>query len=80
MGKPGQRVARKQQHVRRTAAARGALAGHWPSTPVALRPRLWACNAGLTIPDLLNRKLMFKKGTMPAKKLEEMGPIIKELK
>jgi hypothetical protein len=26
------------------------------------------------------RKLTFKKGTLPAKKLEEMGPVIKELK
>jgi hypothetical protein len=26
------------------------------------------------------RKLAFKKGTLPAKKLEEMGPVIKELK
>lgn len=30
--------------------------------------------------DVLARKLMFKKGTLPAKKLEEMGPVIKELK
>lgn len=35
---------------------------------------------GLSVTDILNRKLMFKKGTLPAKKLEEMGPIIKELK
>jgi hypothetical protein len=34
----------------------------------------------MTVTDLLNRKLVFKKGTLPAKKLEEMGPIIKELK
>lgn len=26
------------------------------------------------------RKLTFKKGTLPAKKLEEMGPVIRELK
>jgi len=26
------------------------------------------------------RKLTFKKGTLPVKKLEEMGPVIKELK
>lgn len=28
----------------------------------------------------MHRKLTFKKGTLPAKKLEEMGPVIKELK
>jgi hypothetical protein len=26
------------------------------------------------------RKLTFKKGTLPAKKLEEMAPVIRELK
>lgn len=35
---------------------------------------------GMTVTDILGRKLTFKKGTMPAKKLEEMGPVIKELK
>jgi hypothetical protein len=30
--------------------------------------------------SLVCRKLTFKKGTLPAKKLEEMGPVIKELK
>jgi hypothetical protein len=30
---------------------------------------LWTC-----------RKLTFKKGTLPVKKLEEMGPVMKELK
>jgi hypothetical protein len=29
---------------------------------------------------LLRRKLTFKKGTLPQKKLDEMGPVIKELK
>lgn len=35
---------------------------------------------GTSVEDLLNKKLTFKKGTLPAKKLEEMGPVIKELK
>jgi len=35
---------------------------------------------GMTVEDLWNKKLAFKKGTLPAKKLEEMGPVIKELK
>jgi hypothetical protein len=30
--------------------------------------------------DVLSRRLVFKKGTLPAKKLEEMAPVIKELK
>eukprot|EP00775_Hariotina_reticulata_P007822 gene7822-8019_t len=34
----------------------------------------------MTVEDLLNKKVAFKKGTLPAKKLEEMGPVIKELK
>jgi hypothetical protein len=35
---------------------------------------------GMTVQDILNRKLTFKKGTLAQKKLEEMGPVIKELK
>lgn len=33
-----------------------------------------------SLPNYKCRKLAFKKGTLPAKKLEEMGPVIKELK
>lgn len=39
------------------------------AAPAAHTLLLWSC-----------RKLTFKKGTLPAKKLEEMGPVIKELK
>ncbi|KAI8469221.1 MAG: kinesin-like protein [Monoraphidium minutum] len=34
----------------------------------------------MSVQDALSRRLIFKKGTLPAKKLEEMGPVIKELK
>lgn len=39
-----------------------------------------ADRTGMSVEDLLTKKLTFKKGTLPAKKLEEMGPMIKELK
>eukprot|EP00879_Flechtneria_rotunda_P018762 GHRR01019695.1.p1 GENE.GHRR01019695.1~~GHRR01019695.1.p1 ORF type:complete len:459 (+),score=206.60 GHRR01019695.1:248-1624(+) len=61
-----------------TATAAGS------ETPAAAKPdETWediADRTGMTADDVLNRKLTFKKGTLPAKKLEEMGPVIKELK
>jgi hypothetical protein len=35
---------------------------------------------GATELDILNRKMAFKRGMRPEKKIEEMGPMIKELR
>jgi hypothetical protein len=72
----------------RAAAVAGAKAGAAaaPKADAAAPPageESWediAARTGMTPEELLNRKLMFKKGTLPAKKLEEMAPVIKELK
>jgi hypothetical protein len=74
--------------AKRGAAARGgaagtaAAAGAAGAAPAA-GEETWddiAARTGMTPEDLLNRKLVFKKGTLPAKKLEEMAPVIRELK
>lgn len=39
-----------------------------------------SARTGLAPADALSRKLVFKKNTLPAKKVEEIGPVIKELK
>ena len=58
-----------------TAGATSAAAGAGEETWEAI-----AARTGMAPQDLLSRKLVFKKGTLPAKKLEEIGPVIKELK
>lgn len=64
------------------AAAGSAAAPQ--AAPAAAKPdETWEDiveRTGMTVDELLNKKLTFKKGTLPAKKLEEMGPVIKELK
>jgi hypothetical protein len=63
------------------AAAAPAAAA--PATGPAVGEENWddiAARTGMSLQDALSRRLLFKKGTLPAKKLEEMGPVIKELK
>lgn len=50
---------------------------HWVA-PQQAHQIVTSLNAAYAL--LTCRKLTFKKGTLPAKKLEEMGPVIKELK
>lgn len=61
------------------AAAQASAAGDAAAKPEETWEDI-AERTGMTVDDLLNKKLSFKKGTLPAKKLEEMGPMIKELK
>ncbi|GBF87705.1 kinesin [Raphidocelis subcapitata] len=69
---------------KRTTAPAAAASGSGPAAtgPVA-GEESWqdiAERTGMAPEDVLSRRLVFKKGTLPAKKLEEMAPVIKELK
>lgn len=66
-----------------TSAKPAAAPAAAPATGPAAGEEVWediAARTGMSVQDLLSRKLMFKKGTLPAKKVEEMVPVIKELK
>jgi hypothetical protein len=65
-----------------SAAAAAAAATAAAPAPAAA-DETWediAERTGMVPEDVLNKRLAFKKGTLPIKKLEEMGPLIKELK
>lgn len=69
--------------ARSNTAAAAAVAEQQPAAAAAKPDETWediAERTGMSVEDLLNKKVAFKKGTLPAKKLEEMGPVIKELK
>jgi hypothetical protein len=56
-----------------TAGPGGPAPGDEPWADMAAR-------TGLTVEEVLERRLAFRKNTLAAKKLEEMGPFIKELR
>ncbi|WIA31039.1 hypothetical protein OEZ86_001075 [Tetradesmus obliquus] len=84
-GAPLDGIPEAKRAVRGVSATSAAAAAAAPTAAdAAAKPEeSWediAERTGMTVEDLLTKKLTFKKGTLPAKKLEEMGPMIKELK
>jgi hypothetical protein len=85
-GAPLEGIPEAKRPVRGTSArsTTAAAVAEQQSAAAAAKPdEGWediAERTGMSVEDLLNKKLAFKKGTLPAKKLEEMGPVIKELK
>jgi hypothetical protein len=83
-GAPLEGIPEAKRTTRGVSATSAAAAAPAAADAAAAKPEeSWediAERTGMSVEDLLTKKLTFKKGTLPAKKLEEMGPMIKELK
>uniref|UniRef100_A0A383VYM2 Kinesin-like protein n=1 Tax=Tetradesmus obliquus TaxID=3088 RepID=A0A383VYM2_TETOB len=82
-GAPLDGIPEAKRAVRGVSASSAAAAAPTAADAAAKPEESWediAERTGMSVEDLLTKKLTFKKGTLPAKKLEEMGPMIKELK
>jgi hypothetical protein len=82
-GAPLEGIPEAKRATRGVSASSTAAAALAAADAAAKPEESWediAERTGMTVEDLLTKKLTFKKGTLPAKKLEEIGPMIKELK
>lgn len=79
----GSRPTRSAPVSHPAGSSMSASVGNAPSTASAATEATFeeiAEKTGQSVTDILNKKVAFKKGTKPEKKLEEMMPMIKELR